>query len=140
MEALIAGSLFYNAPFTSAGLFVKSGACFFALLFNSILSMSEVNESFGGQPVIIKNKSFALFQPVAFALPKLLPTCLSSLFKSPSSPSFLAVLSRVSHTLTATRIWHHFLTATHAYGENFRNSLGMVGTLRSSSSSSHPVL
>jgi ABC-type multidrug transport system ATPase subunit len=41
IQALISGSLFYNAPNNSAGLFVKSGALFLALLFNSLLAMSE---------------------------------------------------------------------------------------------------
>ncbi|KAI5307634.1 hypothetical protein KEM55_007783, partial [Ascosphaera atra] len=46
VQALIAGSLFYNAPDNSGGLFVKSGALFFSLLYNSLLAMSEVTESF----------------------------------------------------------------------------------------------
>lgn len=49
VQALITGSLFYNAPDNSAGLFVKSGALFFALLFNSLLSMSEVTDAFSGR-------------------------------------------------------------------------------------------
>lgn len=68
VQALIAGSLFYNASSTSAGLFMKFGACFFALLFNSLLSMSEVTESFYGRPILIKHKSFAFFHPAAFCL------------------------------------------------------------------------
>lgn len=68
VQALIAGSLFYNAPATSAGLFMKSGACFFALLFNSLLSMSEVTDSFTGRPVLLKHKSFSFFHPAAFCI------------------------------------------------------------------------
>jgi ABC-type multidrug transport system ATPase subunit len=67
-QALIAGSLFYAAPDNSAGLFVKSGALFFSLLYNSLLAMSEVIESFSGRPVLIKHKSFAYFHPAAFCL------------------------------------------------------------------------
>ncbi|KPM39862.1 Protein SNQ2 [Neonectria ditissima] len=67
-QALIAGSLFYNAPNTSGGLFIKSGACFFAVLFNSLLSMSEVTDSFTGRPVLLKHKSFAYFHPAAFCI------------------------------------------------------------------------
>ncbi|RFU23967.1 hypothetical protein B7463_g12375, partial [Scytalidium lignicola] len=67
-QALIAGSLFYNAPANSAGLFVKSGALFFALLFNSLLAMSEVTDSFTGRPVLIKHKRFALYHPAAFCI------------------------------------------------------------------------
>ncbi|KAH8801491.1 ABC-2 type transporter-domain-containing protein [Xylogone sp. PMI_703] len=68
VQALIAGSLFYNAPDNSSGLFVKSGALFFALLFNSLLAMSEVTDSFTGRPVLIKHKRFALYHPGAFCI------------------------------------------------------------------------
>lgn len=68
IQALIAGSLFFNAPDNSGGLFVKSGACFFALLFNALLSMSEVTDSFTGRPVLLKHKSFAFFHPAAFCI------------------------------------------------------------------------
>lgn len=68
VQALISGSLFYNAPDNSAGLFVKSGALFFALLFNSLLAMSEVTDSFTGRPVLSKHKLFALYHPAAFCL------------------------------------------------------------------------
>ncbi|KAK5991596.1 ABC multidrug transporter atrB [Cladobotryum mycophilum] len=68
VQALIAGSLFYNAPNTSGGLFSKSGALFFSLLFNSLLAMSEVTDSFTGRPVLIKHKSFAFFHPAAFCI------------------------------------------------------------------------
>ncbi|KAI1497600.1 ABC transporter [Biscogniauxia marginata] len=67
-QALIAGSLFYNAPENSSGLFVKSGALFFSLLHNSLLSMSEVTESFSGRPVLLKHKHFAFFHPAAFCI------------------------------------------------------------------------
>jgi ATP-binding cassette subfamily G (WHITE) protein 2 (SNQ2) len=67
-QALIAGSLFYNAPNNSAGLFIKGGAIFFSLLFNSLLAMSEVTDSFSGRPVLAKHKSFALFHPAAFCI------------------------------------------------------------------------
>ncbi|KAL4864413.1 hypothetical protein BDV12DRAFT_176176 [Aspergillus spectabilis] len=68
IQALIAGSLFYDAPNNSGGLFVKSGALFFALLYNSLLAMSEVTDSFQGRPVLIKHKSFAYYHPAAFCI------------------------------------------------------------------------
>ena len=68
IQALIAGSLFYDAADNSSGLFIKSGACFFAVLFNSLLSMSEVTDSFTGRPVLLKHKSFAFYHPAAFCI------------------------------------------------------------------------
>ncbi|KAJ5137696.1 ABC multidrug transporter atrF [Penicillium atrosanguineum] len=59
MQALIAGSLFYSAPDNSGGLFVKSGALFFSLLYNSLLAMSEVTDSF---------HELCLLPPAAFCL------------------------------------------------------------------------
>lgn len=41
VQALVSGSLFYNAPDTTAGLFLKGGTLFLALLFNSLMAMAE---------------------------------------------------------------------------------------------------
>ncbi|KAI1628311.1 ABC-2 type transporter-domain-containing protein [Exophiala viscosa] len=68
VQALIAGSLFYNAPNNSAGLFVKGGALFFALLYNALVAMSETTESFTGRPVLAKHKEFAFYRPAAFCI------------------------------------------------------------------------
>jgi ABC-type multidrug transport system ATPase subunit len=67
-QALITGSLFYNAPDNTGGLFLKSGALFFSLLFNALMSMSEVTDSFTGRPVLIKHKAFAFYHPAAFCI------------------------------------------------------------------------
>ncbi|KAL4987885.1 ABC-2 type transporter-domain-containing protein [Aspergillus falconensis] len=66
--ALIAGSCFYDAPADSSGLFIKGGGVFFAILYNNIVAMSEVTESFKGRPVLVKHKSFAMYHPAAFCL------------------------------------------------------------------------
>lgn len=66
IQALTSGSLFYNAPDTSAGLFIKSGAIFVALLFNALLAQSEVTDSFSYRPVLARHKGMALYHPAAF--------------------------------------------------------------------------
>lgn len=67
IQALVVGSLFYNAPATSQGLFLKGGSMFFAIVYNGILiPMSEVIDSFTGRPVLIKHKHFAFFHPATF--------------------------------------------------------------------------
>lgn len=68
IQALIAGSMFYNAPNNSSGTFLKSGALFFLLLYNTLQAMSEVVESFNGRSVLTKHRSFALFHPAAFCI------------------------------------------------------------------------
>jgi ABC-type multidrug transport system ATPase subunit len=68
MQALVMGSLFYNAPNNSGGLFVKSGALFFSLLYNALLSMTEVTDSFSGRPILVKHKFFGFYHPAAFCI------------------------------------------------------------------------
>ncbi|KAK5111516.1 hypothetical protein LTR85_011864 [Meristemomyces frigidus] len=68
IQALIAGSLFYNAPNNSSGLFLKGGAMFFALLYNSLQAMSEVTDSFSARPVLAKHRGFALYHPAAYCI------------------------------------------------------------------------
>ncbi|KAL1843554.1 hypothetical protein VTJ49DRAFT_1147 [Mycothermus thermophilus] len=68
IQALVMGSLFYNAPDHSGGLFVKSGALFFSLIYNALLAMTEVADSFQGRPILVKHKYFAFFHPGAFCV------------------------------------------------------------------------
>ncbi len=68
VQALSSGSLFYDASNDSSGVFIKSGAIFVALLFNSLLAQSEVTDSFFGRPILAKHKGFALYHPAAFCL------------------------------------------------------------------------
>ncbi|OIW29306.1 hypothetical protein CONLIGDRAFT_633466 [Coniochaeta ligniaria NRRL 30616] len=69
-QTLIAGSLFYghSSDVNSGVLFSRSGALFFSLLHNSLMSMSEVTDSFFGRPILMKHKSFGFFHPAAFCL------------------------------------------------------------------------
>ncbi|KAI6711418.1 brefeldin A resistance protein [Diplocarpon mali] len=70
--ALILGSLFYDAPDNSAGLFVKSGALFFALLYNTLIAMSEVADSFHGRPVHLKHRYFAFTRLAAYHIAQII--------------------------------------------------------------------
>ncbi|KAH6639094.1 multidrug resistance protein CDR2 [Boeremia exigua] len=68
VQALVAGSLFYQAPDHSAGLFLKGGALFFGLLYPAYMAMSEVTDSFTGRPVLAKHRSFALHYPAVWVV------------------------------------------------------------------------
>lgn len=68
VQALIFGCLFYNAPDNSAGLFIKGGSLFLALLFNALLAMSEVTDSYTGRQILAKHNNFAFFNPAAFCI------------------------------------------------------------------------
>lgn len=72
IQAFLSGSLFYNAPNTSTGLFLKSGAIFVALLFNCLVAQSEVTDSFFGRPVLGKHRKFALHHPAAWCLAQII--------------------------------------------------------------------
>ncbi|KAE8150955.1 ABC-2 type transporter-domain-containing protein [Aspergillus avenaceus] len=67
-QALIVGSLFYDLPPTSAGVFTRGGVMFFILLFNALLALAELTAFFDSIPVIMKHKSFSFYRPSAFAL------------------------------------------------------------------------
>jgi hypothetical protein len=81
VQALLAGSLFYNASNDSAGLFIKGGALFFYLLLNALLSVSEVVDSFAGHPVLLKHKAFAFSHPSAFCIAKIAADILVIIFQ-----------------------------------------------------------
>ncbi|KAL2821166.1 ABC-2 type transporter-domain-containing protein [Aspergillus granulosus] len=66
--ALITGSCFYDSPDTSAGIFTKGGAIFFAQVYQVTLAMAEVTGSFRGRPILTKHKSFGYHHPAAYAL------------------------------------------------------------------------
>lgn len=66
--ALIVGSCFYDSPNTSAGLFTKGGAVFFAHVYQVTLAMAEVTGAFRGRPILIKHTSFGYYHPAAYAI------------------------------------------------------------------------
>ncbi|KAF3025191.1 hypothetical protein E8E15_002689 [Penicillium rubens] len=65
---LITGSLFYNLPDTSNGVFTRGGVMFFILLFNALLAMAELTAAFESRPILMKHKSFSFYRPAAYAL------------------------------------------------------------------------
>ncbi|OKO98315.1 ABC transporter G family member 14 [Penicillium subrubescens] len=67
-QALIVGSLFYNLPNTSSGVFTRGGVMFFILLFNALLALAELTAAFESRPILMKHKSFSFYRPAAYAL------------------------------------------------------------------------
>ncbi|KAI9702843.1 MAG: hypothetical protein M1836_008057 [Candelina mexicana] len=67
-QALIVGSLFYNMPKTSAGVFTRGGVMFFMLLFNALLALAELTAAFDSRPILMKHKSFSFYRPSAYAI------------------------------------------------------------------------
>ena len=56
-QALIVGSLFFDMPKTSAGVFERGGVMFFMLLFNALLALAELTAAFESRPILLKHKS-----------------------------------------------------------------------------------
>lgn len=56
-QALIVGSLFFNMPKTSSGVFTRGGVMFFMLLFNALLALAELTSAFSSRPILLKHKS-----------------------------------------------------------------------------------
>ncbi|KAJ9640372.1 ATP-binding cassette transporter snq2 [Coniosporium tulheliwenetii] len=67
-QALIVGSLFYNMPATSSGVFTRGGVIFFMLLFNALLALAELTSAFESRPILLKHKSFSFYRPAAYAI------------------------------------------------------------------------
>lgn len=67
-QGLIVGSLFYDMPKTSMGVFPRGGVLFFMLLFNALLALAELTSAFVSRPILLKHKSFSFYRPSAYAI------------------------------------------------------------------------
>lgn len=61
--ALIIGSIFYGSPNSTASFFSKGSTLFFAVLFNALLSITEINALYAQRPIVEKHASFAFYHP-----------------------------------------------------------------------------
>ena len=52
-EAVIIGSLFFDMPKTSDGIFLRGGVLFFMLLFNALLALAELTRTLLSTPPVI---------------------------------------------------------------------------------------
>ncbi|KAF3925429.1 hypothetical protein ABW21_db0200403 [Orbilia brochopaga] len=68
VQALIAGSLFFNTPVTAAGAFPRGGVLFFAILYNTLLALAELPATWDARQIMLKHRSFSFYRPSAFAI------------------------------------------------------------------------
>ncbi|KAJ5118857.1 CDR ABC transporter [Penicillium atrosanguineum] len=66
--ALIIGSVFYDAPNTTAGFQEKGATLFFAVLLNALTAMSEINSLYSQRPIVEKHNSYAFYHPFTEAI------------------------------------------------------------------------
>lgn len=105
--ALILGSVFYNLPNTSAGLYYREVLIFFSLPFNAFASQLEVLTIYAERSVVEKHNRYAFYRQSAQAIASYLcdvpykivnmfvfnilvyfvPTCGASQVPSSSSPA-----------------------------------------------------
>ncbi|OJJ78039.1 hypothetical protein ASPBRDRAFT_191300 [Aspergillus brasiliensis CBS 101740] len=113
IQALTSGSLFYNAPNTSTGMFIKSGALFVSLLFNCLLAQSEVTDSFLGRNVMAKHRAFAFYHPIAFCLAQILTDLPIQLFQISSFSLIIYFMVGLTSSAEAFfTFWFIILSAT----------------------------
>ncbi|KAL9064842.1 MAG: hypothetical protein Q9161_008626 [Pseudevernia consocians] len=67
-QALIVGSLFFNMPKTSSGVFEPGAVMFFMLLFNALLALAELTSAFSSRPIFLEHQSFSFYRPSAYAI------------------------------------------------------------------------
>lgn len=121
VNAFTTGSLFYNMPNTSAGLFGKSGVIFVTLFFNAMLAQTEVTDSFTGRFVMEKHRSFALYHPAAWVLAQIvidIPILLVQVSAFTLVSYFLSNLERDAGTFFI--FWFVILSSTFASMALFR--------------------
>ena len=66
--ALVVGSVFFGTPNASAGFFSKGAVLFFAILFNALIAISEINSLYAQRPIVEKHKSYAFYHPATEAI------------------------------------------------------------------------
>ncbi|ATY61789.1 ABC drug exporter [Cordyceps militaris] len=69
---LIVGSLFYDIPSDTSGLFLRGGAAFFSILFLGWLQLSELIRAIAGRDVIERHKEYAFYRPSAVNFARIL--------------------------------------------------------------------
>ena len=68
IQALVAGSLFYNMPDDSTSTFLRPGVLYFPVLYFLLEGMSETTASFMGRPILVRHKRFGFYRPTAFCI------------------------------------------------------------------------
>ncbi|RAL09122.1 putative ABC multidrug transporter [Aspergillus homomorphus CBS 101889] len=69
---LLIGSLFYDMPQTSEGLYSRGGVVFYSSLMLAWLQMSELEEAMQGRDILSRQKKFAFVRPSAVCLARML--------------------------------------------------------------------
>ncbi|PWY68767.1 ABC-transporter [Aspergillus eucalypticola CBS 122712] len=66
--SIIIGSLFYGGAFGTEDFTLKMSALFFAILLNSLLTVTEIQNLYAQRPIVEKQASYAFYHPFTEAL------------------------------------------------------------------------
>ncbi|ODQ77851.1 hypothetical protein BABINDRAFT_163230 [Babjeviella inositovora NRRL Y-12698] len=72
IKGLIVGSMFWNIPEDTSGVFSRGGILFYCLLFCAVTSLAEISHSFSHRPIILKQKSYSMYHQSAEALQEII--------------------------------------------------------------------
>ncbi|KAI1116059.1 ABC transporter PeaB1 [Nemania sp. NC0429] len=67
-QSLVLGTVFRDQPRTSQSLYIFGSALFNAVLVPALQSMAEFNNSFAERPLVIRQKRYRFYRPIAYAL------------------------------------------------------------------------
>jgi ATP-binding cassette subfamily G (WHITE) protein 2 (SNQ2) len=68
VQSLVLGTLFRNQARTTQSFFVLGSALFNSVLVPALQSMSEFNNSFAERPLVIRQKQYRFYRPIAYAM------------------------------------------------------------------------
>ncbi|KAK6812468.1 hypothetical protein RU639_011919 [Aspergillus parasiticus] len=69
---LLVGSMFYNQPQTTAGMYSRGGVIFYSSILLAWLQMSELEEAMQGRDILSRQKKFAFVRPSAVCLARVI--------------------------------------------------------------------
>lgn len=68
VQSLVLGTLFRDQPRATKAFFILGSSLFNSVLVPALQSMSEFNNSFAERPLVIRQKRYRFYRPVAYAL------------------------------------------------------------------------
>ncbi|KAE8144705.1 ABC-2 type transporter-domain-containing protein [Aspergillus avenaceus] len=69
---LLVGSMFYNQPQTTAGMYSRGGVIFYSSILLAWLQMSELEDAMQGRDILSRQKKFAFVRPSAVCLARVI--------------------------------------------------------------------
>ncbi|KNC96342.1 uncharacterized protein SPPG_08243 [Spizellomyces punctatus DAOM BR117] len=66
IKAFIYATIYVNLPLNANGAFVRGAALFSSLMFNALMSLSELPNAMRGRRILAKHKSYAMYYPSAY--------------------------------------------------------------------------